>query len=113
MQADALRATIFEIAGQLARGEYGALVQQCARSRLTSEDMRNVIHDYGRKLVCPPGNAYDDLDAVPVKNAALPTWSVRAPMWTEEEGRSDLTLDLTITVGSDKPVVEFDDLHVL
>jgi hypothetical protein len=80
---------------------------------LTSDDLRTVIRDYGRKLVSPPANAYEDLDAVQVKGAGVPTWLVRAPLWTEEEGRSDLTLELTIAVGPVAPSVELDDLHVL
>ncbi len=102
-----------EVVDQLARGDYESLVGQSVKSRLTSDDLRTAIRDYGRKLVSPPADAYNNLDAVRVKGAAVPTWSVRAPLWTEEEGRSDLTLELTIAVASDAPSVELDDLHVL
>jgi len=97
---------------QLARGDYESLVGQFVKSRLTSDDLRTVIREYGRKLVSPPNDAYQNLDAVQVKGAAVPTWSVRAPLWTEE-GRSDLTLELTIAVGPGAPSIELDDLHVL
>jgi hypothetical protein len=72
-----------------------------------------VVRDYGRKLVSPPADAYNNLDAVQVKGAAVPTWSVRAPLWTEEQGRSDLTLELTIAVRLGAPSVELDELRVL
>jgi hypothetical protein len=98
---------------QLTRGDYESLVKRCAKSRLTDNDLRAIIRDYGRKLVSPPADAYQTLDAVPVKDAVVPTWSIRAPLWTETEGRSDLTLELTVALGSGEPSVELDDLHVL
>lgn len=113
MSLDVLRSTAQEIVGQLARGDYALVIERCVNSRLTANDLRTVIRDYGRKLVPPPANAYSTLDAIKVKNAVMPTWSIRAPLWTEEEGRSDLTLELTITLDANNPRVELDDLHVL
>ncbi len=113
MSLDVLRSAARAMADQLARGDYQSPVEQSVKSRLTSDDLRTVVRDYGRKLVSPPGDAYKNLDAIPVKGAAVPTWSVRAPLWTEEEGRSDLTLELTIAVGLGAPSIELDNLHVL
>ena len=113
MSLDVMIATAREMADQLACGDYDLLVERCVKSRLTSDDLRTVIREYGRKIVSPPADAYKDLDVVQVKGTVVPTWSVRAPLWTEEEGRSDLTLELTIAVGAGAPRVELDDLHVL
>jgi hypothetical protein len=113
MSLDALQSIVREMVDQLAHGDYESVVQRCAKSRLTSNDLRTVIRHYGRMLVSPPNDAYQNLDAVTVRAAEVPTWSVRAPLWTEEEGRSDLTLELTVALGPDKPNVELDDLHVL
>jgi hypothetical protein len=35
------------------------------------------------------------------------------PLWTKEEGRSDLTLELTVTMGANDTQIELDDIHVL
>jgi hypothetical protein len=113
MSADNLRSIALEVVDLLVREDYDSLAQRCAKSRLTPSDLRAVIRDYGRKLASPPIDAYEGLDAVQVKGAAVPTWSVRVPLWTEEEGRSDLTLDLTIALGQGAAAVELDDLHVL
>jgi hypothetical protein len=99
--------------GRLAREDYESAVKRCTKSRLTVDDLRAVIRDYGRKVVSPPPDAYKELDAVPVSGATVPTWSVRAPLWTEEEGRSDLTLQLKIAFESGTPSIELDDLEVL
>jgi len=79
---------------------------------MTSTDLSHVIRDYGCAVVEPPAEAIESLDAVEVERAPLPTWSVRLPVWTTE-GRSDLTLELTIAIGPSGPEVELDDLHVL
>ena len=113
MSLNELRLATRDIVDQLVSGDYESLVKQVAKSRLTSDDLRNVIVDYGRKLVSPPMDAYQDLDAVRIEDTNAPTWSVRAPLWTVEEGRSDLTLELTIVLGSNTPRVELDDLHAL
>jgi hypothetical protein len=113
MSLEVLRQIAIQVIDQLAQGEYKALVQQCAQSRLTSKDLEIVIGDYGKKLVSPPRDAYKKLDAIQVKDAIVPTWSVRVPLWTAEEGRSDLTLELTICLTPDKPIIKLDDLHVL
>ena len=113
MSLDVLRSTTREIASQLAHGDYALVIGRCVKSRLTADDLQAVISDYGRKLVSPPADAYGDLDALQVKGAVVPRWSVRAPLWTEEEGRSDLTLEMTITMDANSPRVELDDLHVL
>jgi hypothetical protein len=41
------------------------------------------------------------------------TWKVDAPMWTEEGGRSDLTLKLKIIFGPGDPEAIVRDLRVL
>ena len=113
MSHDALRSIVQEIVEQLASENYDSVVKRCAKSRLTSDDLRTVIRDYGRKLALAPKDAYRNLDIARVRGATVPTWSVRAPLWTESEGSSDLTLELTIALGRGEPHVELDDLHVL
>ncbi len=40
-------------------------------------------------------------------------WSVRAPLWSESEGgRSDLELNLTLSIVGGEVSVELDDLRV-
>ena len=49
-----------------------------------------------------------------IVGAEPPAWSVVVPLWTREEGRSDLTAELTLTESSAGEIdLELDDLHVL
>jgi hypothetical protein len=89
------------------------VLDQCFTSRLTVDDIRQVMDGYGRTFIEPPPSAYSELDAVAVRDANQPTWSVRAPLCSKEEGRSDLTLEVTVIKDGDRWYVELDDLHVL
>jgi hypothetical protein len=108
---ETLRNVSRELVAELARRDYDSMVGRCRKSRMTSADLSHVIRDYGCVVMEPP-DMYDSLDAVMVERAPIPTWSVRVPVWTTE-GRSDLTLELTIAIGPGGPEVELDDLHVL
>ena len=113
MPSKDLQATVQGLVRRLARGDYEGLVAACEKSRLSAADLERAVTEYGAKLAVPPKAMYRELDAVQVRSASVPTWSVRVPLWTEEEGRSDLTLELTISLGPSGPSVELDDLRVL
>lgn len=113
MSNDQLEPVVRTVVKRLVGGEYVDAVQDCSASRLTADDLTEAVRDYGRTLIEPPPDAYRDLDVIAVRDSSHPTWSVRAPLWSREEGRSDLTLELTITRDGDRWDVEIDDLHVL
>ena len=97
----------------LAAGRYGEAESLCSGVRLAAQDMETAISEYGRTLTSPPPEAYGLLDAIQIRGAVPPRWSVTMPFWTKEEGRSDLSLELTVTEAPDGPIVEIDDIHVL
>jgi len=63
-----------------------------------------------------PGTLVDDttaqLDVVELAPPGTQAWSVRVPLWTVEEGRSDLQLLLTVAMVGGSPSVEIDDFLV-
>jgi len=69
--------------------------------------------DYGRTFVHFPSNGDRLIDAVKIVNSFPSAWAVSTPLWTIEEGRSDLTLELTMAVDGRDVSVELDDLLVL
>ena len=113
MTIDTIQAATLKIANLIADGEYTDALQACSSSRLTEADIAGVIRDYGRTFVSLPADFGDYLDTVEIEGRSRPTWSIRAPLWTLEEGRSDLTLELTVTDEVDGPRIELDDLRVL
>ena len=61
----------------------------------------------------PPPDALTNLDVIEVEDSVPKQWSVRADLWTKEEGRSDLTLELTLLSDGGGLVAEIDNIHVL
>jgi hypothetical protein len=103
-----------EIVSHLALAEYEHVKAMAPRSRITPEQMRNAVTQYGRCLVPLPVSAYETIDYVAVLGSAPPAWSVVVPLFTQEEGRSDLSLELQLVrAATGIYEVEIDDLHVL
>jgi hypothetical protein len=109
----ALHSAVRRIVEHLVRGEYARVVEDAAVSRLTADDLRGAISDYGKTLVMPPDSMIPQMDVVTVTGTDRPTWSVWVPLWSREDGRTDLTLALTVTDDGHRLRVEVDDLHGL
>lgn len=60
----------------------------------------------------PPDGSYRLMSVVRVRGAEPPKWSVAMPLWTENEGRSDLSIELTLIQQGDGFRIEVDDIHV-
>lgn len=87
--------------------------------RLSAAEIQTAVEEYGLQPVEPPPEAYRELgepagllNAVRVSVAEDETWSVRMPLWTREEGRSDLTVELTVVFRHDGVTVELDGIFV-
>jgi hypothetical protein len=105
--------TIQRVVGDLVRGDYAAVEVLTGGRRLTAGEIARAITDYGRRLVLlPSGSA--PRSVVEIEGSNPERWSVYVDLWTAEEGRSDLTLELTLTdSGRDIYEVEIDNIHVL
>ena len=113
MTPETVQTAIREIVSLICDRQFAAALQRCAMSRLTESDIQKVIDDYGRTLSRPPVEAVQFDDIVNVEGRSEPVLSVRVPLWTLEEGRSDLTIELTIMQKADGLRIELDDLGVL
>jgi hypothetical protein len=98
----------------LVASDYAAIEQLTRGRRLTESMLRSAIEDYGRTLVMPPPSCLATLDVVSISGARPAAWSVRVDLWTAEEGRSDLSLECTISARPEGGLsIEVDNLHVL
>lgn len=106
-----LKELVSTIIQLLVDADYPELELRSKGIRLNAHDLDRAISEYGCHLVLPPANAYELMDVVKVKGCDK--WSVTMPLWSREEGRSDLSIELTVVECSDNLVFEIDDLHVL
>ena len=80
----------------LVEGKYSTVERLTSGDRLSAAQIESAIATYGDQLVYPPNSVYDDLDVVKVTGSDPLTWNVRFPLWTLNEGRSDLEIRLTL-----------------
>lgn len=112
MFEEQIRSIVIDLLVLLADGDYQSIMERCGGSGVTSDELQKVIRDYGRKVIAPPAD-YACINVYAREAATVPTWAVEADLWTEEEGRSDLTLSLIIAFGPSGPAIRLDNLHVL
>lgn len=103
---------ISDLVRTIARGEFDQLVRDGRAGRLTSEELARAVSDYGRTIAeALPREAFELAETYSQPGSS--TVAVDLPLWTVEEGRSDLTLSLTLRNRDGSVDVEIDDLHVL
>ncbi len=110
---DSVEAGVREVIALLAREQYEELERYTHGSRMSAADLARAVQEYGKTIVPSPEPIEDLLDIVEVRGAASPTWSVVVPLYTREEGRSDLTAEFTVVEsGEGKVRIAIDNVHV-
>lgn len=111
LDMDKLRHEIVVLASNLARGaDISAIV---GRSRVTADELGRAIEHYGATLTQPPSDAYNDIDPIAIDGSDQVFWAMDAPLWTAEEGRSDLYLVLTMRIVDREYQLGIDDVRTL
>lgn len=110
----AMQAAIETAVGKLVVRDYKGLELLSQGKRLTSDDIREAVDEYGHQLVAPPSFGAMRPSVVPVTGASPPRYSAVVDLWTADEGRSDLSLELTLVERSSGLFdIEVDNVHVL
>lgn len=103
-----------QIVKLLAEKEYEALARASKGIRISADEIRGAIEAYDGHIVMPPQVTYALCDVIEIELPGPRQWSVNFDLWTEEEGRSDLTLELTVVEnGMAELDFEIDGIHVL
>jgi hypothetical protein len=110
--ASQVRSIVIDLLVLLADGDYESIMERCGYSLMDGDDLRAAVAEYGRTVVAPPAD-YAFLRACELKARAVPTWHVEADVWTKEDGRSDLTLEMVVEFEASGPIVGINHLHVL
>ncbi len=93
---DSLAAGVRAVIGLLVECRYADLAR-LAQGRMSAPDIARAIEDYGKTVTACPEPIEELLDLIELHHTARPTWSVVVPVFTQEGGRSDLSLELTVT----------------
>lgn len=111
---DATFTAIRIIIGLLVEGSYDVVEAMTRSRRLSSNTLRSIIKTYGQTLVMTPDENIRAIDVVTVTGSSPVELLAAVDLWTEQDGRSDLTLELRLTdLYSGAYDIEIMDLHVL
>ncbi|MDR2081293.1 MAG: hypothetical protein LBP54_05345 [Campylobacteraceae bacterium] len=82
-----------------------------SNGRVNIMDLERVVNEYNKTIMPLPDNAFEltEIYRIDKENRI----DIYIPLWTKEEGRSDLTLSLKCFLENNKPKIEIDDLRVL
>lgn len=103
---------------RLVHSQYDEIIAFTKGRRSTVDQIQTTISEYGRTLTMPPAAAYTNhLEVYELYRHVLPSnvdcsWSIEMPLWTEEEGESDLCIRTTISQTSDAFEAELDGILV-
>ncbi len=108
-----VRAALEQVVALLVAGRLDELERIDRGGRMRAEEWRSRLAEYGRTVTQPPDPDFESADIVPLRGQENTAWSVWYRLWTEEEGRSDLAIELTVRYrGGDDVEIEVDDLRV-
>ncbi len=111
MKIESFIAEIKNIVYLISLKKYKEIESKKYNGRVQVSDLERVINEYGCEIIPLPDSAIDLSESYFIEsNNSL---DVYLPLWTKEEGRSDLTLSVSCYIKDNKPFVEIDDLRVL
>ena len=110
----AMQTAIETAVGVLVIGDFVGLEKLSQGRRLTAEEIRQAVAEYGHQLVAPPSFDAMRPNVVAVAGSSPPRYSAVVDLWSADEGRSDLSLELTLVRRSTGLFdIEVDTVHVL
>jgi hypothetical protein len=90
----AIETAVRIIVDLLVRGEYERAERVTRGRRLSATDLSDAVAEYGRTLIPPQEGWWEEVTVTPMEIGEAAAFHVAAPLWTREEGRSDLSLEM-------------------
>lgn len=107
-----VRNAVERLVDDIVAGRFQDLEADGRIGRLTADELRNAVAQYGRTITPLPRECWSLADEF-ADEARPDELSLDIPLWTVEEGRSDLTLSVSCRRDRTGIFVAIDDLHVL
>jgi hypothetical protein len=93
---NAMQTAVAMVANLLAAGDYASVERMTSGRRLSAADLERAVQEYGETLVPLPSESLEDLEVIEVAGSDPAAFMIDVDLWTEQEGRSDLTLSLQL-----------------
>ncbi|NTS43888.1 hypothetical protein HRG84_23610 [Flavisolibacter sp. BT320] len=111
MKLEQFKGVVTELVQYIVERDFEKIKSLGWMGRVQVEDLKRVIEEYGCTIIPLPNEAFELSKVYYIKDDSR--LDVYIPLWTEEEGRSDLTLFLSAKQQNGHQVVEINDLRVL
>jgi hypothetical protein len=108
----AVQDQVLHVLHLLANKKYREIEFLTSGRRLSASQIEDAISQYGRTLVDVPTEGRALIDVVAIRSDPAHRWSIVVPLWTKEEGRSDLSAHMTAIREGSKTRIELDDIRV-
>lgn len=108
-----IKIAVKKIIEEIVNGDFNKLLSDGVLGKLSEDDIRNELLDYGGVVTYPPDDSYDKfLQVTQIRDTEK--YKAFYELWIDNE-RSDLTLicDIISTDGETVDSIEIDDVHVL
>jgi hypothetical protein len=111
LNIDVFHEKIVNLVMDMANKNYRKIEAEKLNGRVSIADMERTINEYGKTLTPLPQEAFEIANIYNIGEENR--LDIYIPLWTKEEGRSDLTLSLICYLKNDGPAIEINDLRVL
>ncbi|MDR1626298.1 MAG: hypothetical protein LBT33_07125 [Spirochaetia bacterium] len=95
----------------LSNKNYKKIEIEKANGRINIMDLENAIKEYGKTIIPLAEEAFEIAHIYKIEKENR--MDIYMPLWTKEEGRSDLTLSILCYLKNNQPSIEINDLEVL
>jgi hypothetical protein len=103
---------IKEVIKLLVEKRYSEVEEIINKNRLTRFEIEEAIKIYGKELVLLPESEYEKLNIIQIDNKFEKEFSIRFNLWTIEEGRSDLSIELSVVDRINKIEIRLENIIV-
>ena len=109
-----LKNTLRYVMKLLVAGDDKTLERISGGQRLSEEEIAGAINELDDSPVMPPEVAFDSFFSIADAADGKKQWYANVDLWTAEEGRTDMTLELTINEnGKQIYDIEIDNIHMM
>jgi hypothetical protein len=107
-------AFVAQIVDALAKGEYERVIKMAPTSKVNAAELHAAVKEYGRSVLPLLEHEWNRIEYMEITGSRPQSWFAVVPVFTVEEGLSDLSLELTLTAAeSGQYAAEINGLHVL
>ncbi|MDR0713006.1 MAG: hypothetical protein LBF89_01905 [Bacteroidales bacterium] len=111
MDISLFKGIIKSLVMDLSNKSYNKIKKEKINGRVNIIELENIIKEYGKTIIPLPEEAFNIANIYNIEREDR--MNIYIPLWTKEEGRSDLTLSLICHLKNNKPTIEINDLEVL